>query len=78
MKSKKGPSTSPFLLLSILHSIFAIILYTTTQNYCIITKTAYTNTETLIRTRKLIGSFRVRIRVLPDSTEVSVRVSEFP
>lgn len=76
MESKKEPSTSPFLL-SIFHSVFIIILYTITQNYCIITKTAYTITETLILSRKLTGSFRVRIRVLPASTDFCVIVRSF-
>ena len=43
-----------------------------------ITKTAYTITETLILSRKLTGSFRVRIKVLPDSIDFCVIVQEFP
>ena len=51
--------------------LFVILLYT-------ITKTAYTITETLILSRKLIGSFRVRIRVLPDSIDFCLIVQRFP
>ncbi len=78
IESKKEPSTSPFLLLSIFHSIFVIILYTITQNCRIITETLYTITENLILSRKLIGSFRVRIRVLPDSIDFCLIVQKFP
>ena len=44
---------------------------------CTITKTAYTITETLIQTCKLTGSFRVCIRVLPDSIDFCVIVQQF-
>ena len=78
MESKKEPSSSPFSSFPLFHSIFVIFLYTITQNYCIIAKTAYTITETLILSRKLTGSFRVRIRVLPDSIDFCVIVQQFP
>ncbi len=55
------------------YSIQFLLLYSYT-----ITKTAYTITETLILSRKLTGSFRVRIRVLPDSIDFCVIVQQFP
>ena len=77
MKSKKEPSTSPFPF-SLFHSVLIIFLYTITQNCSIITKTLYTITETLILSRKLTGSFRVCIRILPDSIDFCVIVQKFP
>ena len=44
---------------------------------CTITETLYTITETLILSRKLIGSFRVRIRILPASIDFCVIVQSF-
>ena len=44
---------------------------------CTITETLYTITETLILSRKLIGSFRVRIRILPASIDFCVIVWSF-
>ena len=77
MKSKKEPSTSP-IPFSLFHSVLIIFLYTITQNCSIITKTLYTITEILIQTRKLTGSFRVCIRILPDSIDFCVIVQKFP
>ena len=45
---------------------------------CTITETLHTITETLIQTRKLTGSFRVRIRVLPASIDFCLIVQRFP
>ena len=55
------------------YSILFLPLYSYT-----ITKTAYTITETLIQSRKLTGSFCVRIRVLPDSIDFCLIVQRFP
>ena len=68
---KRAMLATPFLVSSIFNSLFITILYTNT-------KTAYTITETLIQTRKLTGSFRVRIRVLPDSIDFCLIVQQFP
>ncbi len=44
---------------------------------CTITETLHTITETIIQTRKLTGSFRVRIRVLPASIDFCLIVWSF-
>ncbi len=70
-KHKRTTQAAPFLVSSRFHFIFIILLYT-------ITKTAYTITEPLILSRKLTGSFRVRIRVLPESIDFCLIVQQFP
>ena len=61
---KKTAETAPFSSFPLFHS-FSVIL-------------PYTIVKTLIRTRKLTGSFRVCIRVLPDSIDFCVIVQQFP
>ena len=68
---KKDYASSPSPFYHLLICFLSFYQYT-------ITKTAYTITETLILSRKLTGSFRVRIRVLPDSIDFCLIVQQFP
>ena len=78
VESKKEPLNSPFFILSFIHSVFTVFLIYKHEN-------SVTITETLILSRKLpsgfrdnTGSFRVCIRVLPDSIDFCVIVQRFP
>ena len=70
-KHKRTAETALFSYYQLFIKFLPLYSYT-------ITKTAYTITETLILSRKLTGSFRVCIRVLPASIDFCVIVQQFP